>query len=258
MIIQPNDSNYKQYTITINAKGFKQGKIEPVIVKAGLSTGYIVNSKYGYTSENLDYIDLGLPSGTLWATCNLGASKPEDYGSYFAWGETHTKDLYDWDTYKHVYVDIEYEGFVSSKLTKYCTMSDDGYNGFADNLTMLQDSDDPATARRGYGWLTPSKAQWEELINHTTYQWTTKNGVKGCLLTSKKNRQTLFLPAAGTRFEDELSHPGLDGGYWSRSLNTDFPWDAWACGIDSGECGIGYCANRYLGLSVRPVFSSQK
>ena len=195
-----------------------------------------------------EYVDLGLPSGTLWATCNVGASKPEDYGDYFAWGETKEKDDdYDWDTYKHAKFD---------KLTKYCNKSDFGYNGFADTLTELQPCDDPATANWGNGWYTPKKEQWDELMAHTNSEWTTRNGVEGRLFTSKKNGQSLFLPAAGYRWTDELYNAGSSGDYWSSSLGTDFPLYAWGFRFFSGYALVDdYGRNE--GQSVRAVRSAQ-
>ena len=197
-----------------------------------------------------DYVDLGLPSGTLWATCNIGASKPEDYGDYYAWGETKSKTTYNWDTY--IYANGTYD-----KLTKYCNDSYYGNNGFTDNLTTLQSGDDPATANWGSGWQTPSKDQWEELKINTTNQWTTKNGVKGRLFTSKKNGQTLFLPAAGYRNEGSLHGAGSYGYYWSRSLDTGYSYDAWSLHFLSDVCGM-LSYDRYDGQSVRPVRSARQ
>ena len=144
-----------------------------------------------------EWVDLGLPSGTLWATCNVGASKPEGYGSYFAWGETkpQSSNTYNWNTYKYANGTTRDD----PKLTKYCSQSKYGDNGFTDDLTTLQSGDDPATANWGSGWRTPSKSQWDELKSNTVNQWTTKNGVAGRLFTSKKNGQSVFLPAAGGR-----------------------------------------------------------
>ena len=198
--------------------------------------------------DGYEYVDLGLPSGTLWATCNVGASKPEGYGNYYAWGETNTKSTYNWFTYK--YANGNYD-----KLTKYCNKSDYGSNGFTDKLTTLQSGDDPATANWGSGWQTPSKAQWDELLANTTNQWTTRNGVKGRLFTSKKNGLAVFFPAAGDRWGSELYSAGSYGYYWSRSLYTDYPGNAWYLYFDSDYCGM-YYSGRYRGLSVRPVRSA--
>ena len=197
-----------------------------------------------------DYVDLGLPSGTLWATCNVGASSPEGYGNYYAWGETSTKSTYDWDTYK-------YANGNDDKLTKYCNESDYGNNGFTDNLTQLQSGDDAATSAWGSGWRTPSKTQWDELLENTTNKWTTQNGKKGRLFTSKKNGQTLFLPAAGYRWDDELNSAGDDGYYWSSSLDTDSPDSAWYFRFSSYGTYVG-SSGRSHGRSVRAVRSSRQ
>ena len=198
-----------------------------------------------------EYVDLDLPSGTLWATCNVGASKPEDYGDYYAWGETKTKSVYDWNTYKHAKGAID-------KLTKYWNESDDGYNGFADTLTELQPIDDPATANWGNGWYTPKKEQWYELMALTNREWTTRNGVKGCLFTSRRNGKSFFLPAAGSRYDGSLRNVGYIGYYWSSSLGADFPGDAWYFYFGSGNYGVGDNFLRYYGFTVRPVRSSRQ
>ena len=196
------------------------------------------------TANGHEYVDLGLPSGTLWATCNIGASKPEDYGSYFAWGETQTKTTYNWDTYK-------YATGENHRLTKYCNVPDYGYNGFTDNLSTLQGSDDPAAAKWGSGWRTPSKAQWEELKNNTTHKWTTRNGKQGRLFTAK-NGLSVFLPAAGNCWGSESINVGSEGCYWSWSLYTDDPPRAWYLYFYSDDCSMRSNYRRY-GFSVRPV-----
>ena len=191
-----------------------------------------------------DWVDLGLPSGLLWATRNVGASSPEDYGDYFAWGETQPQEVYSWSTYRYCNGDY-YE------LTKYCDNSDYGYNGFTDNLTMLQPSDDAATANWGGGARTPTEAEWDELIRHTTSQWTTRNGVNGMLLTST-NGNSLFLPAAGGRGFSSLYYAGSRGNYWSSSLFTGYPYHALPFYFDSvRQYVIGYYRN--YGYTVRAV-----
>jgi hypothetical protein len=192
---------------------------------------------------NDDWVDLGLPSGLLWATRNVGASSPEDYGDYFAWGETSPKSVYDWSTYRYCNGDYD-------QLTKYCSRSSYGYNGFTDNLTTLQLGDDAATAN--YGGRTPTKEEWQELMDHTTIQWTTQNGVNGCRFTGS-NGNSLFLPAAGLRGDSSLYGDGDYGYYWSSSLGTD-PGRAWdfsfGFGSDYQYAGSGI---RYYGYSVRAV-----
>ena len=194
-----------------------------------------------------EWVDLGLPSGTLWATCNVGASSPEEYGDYFAWGETSPKNEYNWSTYTWC------EGSYDS-MTKYCQQNSYGYNGFTDTLTELLPEDDAATANWGSGWRMPSLDQIQELINseYTTTTWTTQNGVNGRKITSNSTGNSIFLPAAGYRNDTSLSNAGSDGYYWSRSLYTSYSRNA--CGLyfssDSILWSSGY---RYYGRGVRPV-----
>lgn len=189
-----------------------------------------------------DWVDLGLPSGLLWATRNVGASSPEDYGDYFAWGETTPKSVYDWSTYR-------YCNGHSDQLTKYCNNSSYGYNGFTDGLTTLQPGDDAATAN--YGGRTPTKAEWQELIDNTTSQWTTINGVNGRCLTGS-NGNSLFLPAAGDRWASSLYGASGHSFYWSSSLGTYYPDDAWYFYFDSGSQDVDYYY-RFGGFTVRAV-----
>ena len=193
-----------------------------------------------------DWVDLGLPSGLLWATRNVGATSPEDYGDYFAWGETSPKEVYNWDTYRYCNGDYD-------QLTKYCSKSSFGYNGFTDNLTILQPGDDAATAN--YGGRTPTKEEWQELLNNTTVSWTTLNGVNGRLFTAS-NGNSLFLPAAGYRWVSSLYDAGSDGDYWSSSLYTDDPVYAWYFYVGSGDQDMS-SSGRDNGHSVRAVRSAR-
>ena len=145
--------------------------------------------------ENKDYadVDLGLPSGTLWATCNVGAENPEEQGDYFAWGETETKELYDWKQYK--YSTYDNDNYV---LTKYCTDSLSGFNGLVDGLTVLEPVDDAARANWGNNWRMPTKEEMEELNQETTFVWTTRNGVEGRLLTGP-NGNSIFQTSASAK-----------------------------------------------------------
>ena len=194
-----------------------------------------------------EYVDLGLPSGLLWATCNVGADNPEDYGDYFAWGETQPKDYYNWSTY-------QYCNGSNTTLTKYCNNSSYGYNGFVDNQTTLFPEDDAATANWGSGWRMPTKEEWQELYNNTTVTWTTQNGVNGRLFTAS-NGNGLFLPAAGFRGNSSLSNAGSKGYYRSSSLDTDLPFNAWLLYFNSGSTYVGY-NYRFGGFSVRPVLEN--
>ncbi len=207
-------------------------------------------------AQGHDYVDLGLPSGTLWATMNVGANSPEDYGDYFAWGETAPKSEYDRSSYKWYRSNGDYD-----YMTKYCTDSVFGYSGFVDNKTELEPGDDAATANWGSGWRIPSTEQMAELYDNCTSEWTTINGVNGTLFKSKKNGASLFLPAAGYRWNSELGYAGTDGYYWSRTLGTGCPGNTYGLYFDSsGVCVYGYWDDywingwyRFTGRSVRAV-----
>lgn len=201
--------------------------------------------------EEHEYVDLGLPSGTLWATMNVGASSPEDYGDAFAWGETTTKDYVDWSNYKWC------NGTIST-LTKYCSDSSWGYNGFTDDKTELDPEDDAATANWGEMWRTPSRDQIEELLINCTAECTAMNGVEGLMLTSSINGSSLFFPAAGFYFFDEVSYSGTDGVYASRTLIIDRTTGAYGLNFDmDGSLGWGG-ASRAIASRVRAVRVPQK
>lgn len=190
------------------------------------------------------YVDLGLPSGTKWATCNIGANSPIAYGDYFAWGETTTKEIYYYSTYK--YCNGSY-----NTLTKYCYNADFGNNGFTDNLTTLQASDDAATANWGGGWRMPTETEMTELLNKCTHEWTIQNGVNGEKFTGP-NGNSIFLPAAGRRYDTDLSNVS-SGDYWSSSLYTSYYSSSASClCFASNSCYVGV-DSRIFGLSVRPV-----
>lgn len=200
--------------------------------------------------ETAEWVDLGLPSGLLWAECNLGATKPEEYGDYYAWGETSTKEVYTWETYKYCTA-VDEEGWVKT-LSKYNTGSE---YGTPDNLTTLQPSDDVATQKLGNGARMPSADEWRELIANTTSEWTTENGVYGRKLTAS-NGKSLFFPAAGYREGYELPGAGESGIYWSSSLDADYSDSAWQFAFGSDN---QYMLNyfRREGSSVRAVCASQ-
>ena len=191
-------------------------------------------------SENgYEYVDLGL--SVKWATCNVGATKPEDYGDYFAWGETEPKSTYDWSTYK--YCNGSY-----NTLTKYNNSSS---YGTVDNKTTLDLIDDAARANWGGSWRMPTKAEQDELRNNCTWTWTTQNGVNGYKVTGT-NGNSIFLPAAGCRYDSSLNIAGSYGFYWSSSLNSGYPSDAYYLYFSSSS--VDWDRDyRYYGHSVRPV-----
>lgn len=213
--------------------------------QSGPTGGGAVGYFYFYVSDHKS-VDLGLPSGTLWATCNVGANGPEEYGKLFAWGETTDlgKTTYAWSNYK--YCDGSY-----STISKYCT---DSNYGIVDNATKLNSKDDAAKENWGADWQMPSKQQFEELLNdsYTTTIWTTtQNGTNGRLIVSKRNGNSIFLPAAGSRDGSNLLYKGDVGGYWSLSLGSDSP-DGRCLHFDSGSINMAD-KSRCLGLSIRPV-----
>ena len=189
-----------------------------------------------------EYVDLGLPSGTLWATMNIGANAPEEYGDYFAWAETKTKDGFGWGVYKYSYGS-------EKTLKKYVDRS--GFGDVIDYKMELDLLDDAAYVCWGMDWCMPSKEQFVELINseYTTTEWTTVNGVNGRKITSKTNGKSIFLPAAGF---DGGSYSTTNAYYWSRSLNNGRPSYADYLMITENLIYTHY-RYRYYGHTVRAV-----
>ncbi len=207
---------YKAYAT--NSAGTAYGELMSFTTQTA-STSY--SDPTGYLN-GYGYVDLGLPSGTKWATCNVGASTPTAYGNYYAWGETTTKETYNSSTYT--------------------------YSG---NPTTLPSSSDAATANWGSGWRMPTYDELNELKNNCTVTWTTQNGINGRLFTGP-NGNSIFLPAAGFNADSFLNYAGSSGYYWSSSLFTASPSYAWNHGFSSGNCGM-YLDSRRCGLTVRAV-----
>ena len=194
------------------------------------------------------YVDLGLPSGTLWATCNIGASSPEEYGDYFAWGEIEPKTLsYEWSTYK-------WNGPVTyMALTKYCTSRNFGYNNFVDNKIHLDAEDDAAYVNWGPSWRMPNIPQIQELCSpNCTWHWTTLNGVNGQLVTGP-NGNTIFLPASGYRYMGSLYDVGTSGSGWGLTIFSDRPSSAVYLDFGQNYWRCFYDYYRSMGRTVRPV-----
>ena len=201
-------------------------------------------------------VDLGIvmtrTDGTTyklyWAKSNLSdkglCAAPEDYGDYYAWGETAPKENYSWSTYK-------FGTSSSGPFSKYNTSSS---YGTMDNKTVLESEDDVAHVKLGGKWRMPTSAEWTELSTKCTWTWVTNyngSGINGKLVKAT-NGNSIFLPAAGGRYDTNLDDAGSCGYYWSSSLSTDDPSSAWNVSFDSDYV---YRRNyyRYDGLSVRPV-----
>ena len=219
----------------------------------------LVDAILGREPDTHEYVDLGLPSGTLWATCNIGATNPEDFGDYFAWGEivpygqedpsnltnynatgSYTRYTYNWTTYKWC------NGAMKT-ITKYCKATNYGYEGFVDNLDELLPEDDAATAHWGSRWQMPSLEQFNELINsdYITIEEAEVNNVQGYRFTSKTNNNSIFLPCA---WEEGGSSKFQ---YWSRSLNGNAPNASRL--YYNGSIITTSPSTRYFGRTIRPV-----
>ena len=196
----------------------------------------------------IDWVDLGLPSGLLWAPHNLGALSPEDYGDYFAWAETQPKMICNWGTYTYCCYGVY------DQLTKYCNNSGFGCDDFVDTLVRLQSGDDAATTNWRGGARTPTKEEWDELLNNTTSQWTTENGVAGLRLTAS-NGQSIFLPAAGYRTDAIVDDVGIHGMYWASSMLSVYPYNAWYMYFDANYKRMhnDYRSNGHVVRPVRPA-----
>ena len=196
-------------------------------------------------SNGFGFVDLDLPSGTLWATSNVGASKPSDIGLYFQWGDVQgcTAEQVGAGEGKKAFTcdDYKWKGNNTKINIKYTI------TGMA-----LELEDDAANANMGGDWHMPTPEQCQELIDNTTSTWTTQDGVNGRLFTSKNNGNSIFIPAAGYAWDGSLYYSGSDGIVWSSSLNT--------CDVNGGQylyftSGGVYLdnGNRGGGFSVRGV-----
>ena len=227
---------YNDYTGSVNITSGKQTDWSKTLTAKEKPTSGTLNGH--------DWVDLGLPSGLKWATCNVGATKPEDYGSYFAWGETTSKSEYTWVNYKFR-VTGDFEKVVT--FSKYNTKSN---QGTVDNKKTLDISDDAARANWGVTWRMPTDREMSELRENCKWEWTTLGGKKGCKVTGK-NGNSIFLPAAGRRGTN-LFRAGLSGDYWSSSLVEGLPHCARSVSHESGAVDRDF-EQRCYGLPVRPV-----
>ena len=212
-----------------------------------------------------EYVDLGLPSGTKWATCNVGASLPEEYGDYYAWGETETKEIYDWVTYKWCYGSDD-------TMTKYGIKRDE--YGKADDRMVLYPEDDVAQIKWGGKWRMPTVWDWDELVKNCTWKWKKKNGIRGYKITSKTNGNSIFLPATGIMSSSKYTiEQNLNiGNYWTSFIDIDPSGDSECASyfdfdektgkkIDDYNPNSIYdcrCGRRCEGRSIRPVFQTEE
>lgn len=222
------------FSVTITSLVYTDGEDNDHLYK-------IVGS--GSSAPTMQAVDLGLPSGTKWADCNLGAESPTDYGKYFSWGNVNGVSAGDTIDFSGGYENGEFTGTYGS--TAGAALTTDITQGGAN---------DAAAAALGTPWVMPTKTQFEELINdtYTTKTWTQQNGVNGYLITSKSNDNSIFLPAAGYGSGSALNDDGVDGNYWSSSVNSERPQRAFGLSFFSDNISTADY-NRWEGCSVRPV-----
>ncbi len=231
----------RKATITVAMTGLMAGESYEVALQATQPALPTTGTDNGH-----EWVDLGL--SVCWATTNVGASNPGDYGDYYAWGETSTKSTYDWSTYK-------YCNGSRTTMTKYCTYSS---YGTYDKKTVLDSSDDVAQMKWGGGWRMPSIEELEELKEKCKWEWTQQDGHNGYLVTGP-NGNSIFLPAAGYRYDwrfGSLTGAGSWGCYWSRTLYESSPDLARQLHFESVDI-YTYNNDREHGQSVRPVRLSE-
>ncbi len=190
--------------------------------------------------SNEQEIDLGL--SVKWASCNLGATSPEEAGDYYAWGEVITKQQYDWETYRWCKGDYD-------KQIKYNTKPD---FGFVDYKVSLENTDDAAFMHYGEKWRMPTLQEWYELFEKCIWREAILNNVIGYVVTSRNNGNKIFLPYSGFRYKRALGDVGKFGFYWSSSLDPSSPENAWSADLGNGS-HIMFAIMRYRGYSIRPV-----
>ncbi len=233
-------------TIPFASEGFRTAEQFTAIWKELQSVGAL--SAPQTTSSSLqrhEWVDLGL--SVKWATCNLGASSPGDYGEYFSWGELSPKTDYSWQMYRF------WSGGSGEDDLRFSKYNASPAHGAVDNKTRLEDSDDTARSMWDGQWRIPTRSEWVELFNGCTWTWTSRDGNSGYLLTSKKNGKSIFLPAAGSYFMSSLSQVDSVGQYWSSDLDgLGRSYYGEGIGFDSDNKYL-YAAFRAQGLSIRPV-----
>ena len=208
-------------------------------VTATCKVSIVAAGSGGGSETGIEAVDLGLSSGLKWGSMNVGASKPEDYGNYYAWGETETKTKYTTSNYK--FGPVKY-----SEITLY-SKYETKLGG--DKKTVLEAEDDAASANLGNGWRMATFAEWKELRESCTWTWTQRNGINGMLVTGP-NGKSIFLPASGV-FQSSLGKKGTYGSYWTSTLASA---EGMANAVDFYSGGNDKALiDRSTGLSVRPV-----
>ena len=269
-------SNSGNYSVHSSDAAVATANLEGLVIKVtavggGITTITVTDTESGLTADievtvsvshecpddhHPHMIDLGLPSGTKWACCNVEADKPEDFGGYYAWGETEVKDAYNSVTYQYITgVDVDGDGWYDSDVVWQNIGSDIGGTQY-----------DVAHVKWGGSWMMPSLDKIKELVDNCTYSWISMNGVEGGKFTGP-NGSSIFLPAAGYREEDYLAwDDGSYGDYWSSTQHTSELYSAFCLGFFSNysfsleELGGDYMGWGYMsrecGHPVRPVLSS--
>lgn len=206
----------------------------------------LIKNSNPYT--NMDFVDLGL--SVKWASCNLGATKPEEVGDYYAWGEIETKSVFSWETYK-------YSKGSGRLITKYCDLRGHGYNGFADGLDNLELDDDVAHVKLKGNWRMPTLSEIKELLRSCTWKPITVKGVNGYRVSGMKEGfadHNIFLPATGYIDNDVVNNPVWLGAYWSSSVVKDYPIGAHFLYLNDEFKGYSEYYRR-CGQAIRPVCS---
>lgn len=199
--------------------------------------------------DGKDYmvVDLGIPGGLLWATCNIGAKTPDEAGTFFSWGETEPKASYGYDNYK--WCNGSY-----NNMNKYTYDYDHAAGKVLDSLKTLQAVDDAATQLLGEGWRIPTKKQFADMIYRCDYKECKLEGTWGYLFTSKENGNTIFIPLAGCRDYEELLHTDW-GFYWTTELNTANSEESYVLWLKKSANPVEKKPQlRYLGLPIRAVY----
>lgn len=259
-VYTPSNANYHtsmtwassdEHVASVSAKG--------VVTAKGVGTATITGTSHNNISATckvtvtaatpaaLETVDLGLPSGTLWTNMNVGATAPEQYGDFYAWGETLTKDLpYTTNIYK-------WNNGTTTTLTKYCF---DSKYGIIDSKSTLDPADDAAYKNWGTTWRTPSEEQYEELVNNCSWEWTTVKGVPGSRFTGCTGK-SIFIPAGGYIKQGEHLLEGEKTVLWTNTLDPESPGKAYDATSTAESVIHGTTGSRYYGRNVRPVSISK-